>query len=83
MKKINWQLASINEIAIHISNSPDTNYRQQLYYYRKTNNTVMLAKVEEAKRLADAKVQEINTCVLRLETGGVPPADPHRYDFCE
>lgn len=51
MKPINWQLSSAYEIAVRMLERPDINFRVQLHYYRKTNNKIMIDRLEEAKKI--------------------------------
>ena len=54
MKHVNWQLMTVEELStMFIEMGKDTNkLRQQKHYYKRTENVVMLGRIEEAVRLA-------------------------------
>lgn len=54
MSKTNWQLSTVEELsAMIVEMGKDTNkLRQQKHYYKRTENVVMLGRIDEAVRLA-------------------------------
>lgn len=70
MKKINWQLATVYELAVHISKSTNGSFRRQLHHYRSTNNALMLTKIDEAKKIADAILKAESIEKAQIERGG-------------
>ena len=71
MSKQNWQLLTIDQIALTIVRTgKDALYRQQKHYYRQSNNTIMLDRLCQAEALAQTIIQEIDLAVLHLENVG-------------
>lgn len=53
MTKQNWQLLTVEQLAIIvIQTKKDALYRQQKHYYKTSNNTIMLDRLNQAEALA-------------------------------
>lgn len=51
MTKFYWQEKSIQELALHIYSTTSGSVKQQINYYKLTNNNDMLLKIAQAKKL--------------------------------
>lgn len=50
MSKFNWQMASINDLVHYILDKDNDNLvRQQINYYKRVDNKVMLERIDTAK----------------------------------
>lgn len=70
MSKFNWQLSTIDELAQHIYNSPPNSIKQQVNYYKCTNNNIMLGRVAAAKKLVKLWKLEEEVSKLKVELYG-------------
>ena len=69
MSKFNWQLASIEEIALYIGDGKENVMRQQVNYYKLCKNNVMLDRISKAKKLATLWKLEEQVSKLKEEIG--------------
>lgn len=69
MTRFNWQLASLEEMAVEVYNGTQSRVNQQLFHYRKKNNVVMLDRLSKAIKLSKAWELEDAAKVLKLELG--------------
>jgi len=69
MKRFNWQLASVEELALEIQCATNTRISQQLFHYRKQDNKVMIDKMNTARKLVLLWNAEDQAKVLKLELG--------------
>lgn len=51
MKRFNWQISTIKEIAEELENITATRLGTQIGHYRKAENLFMLEKIEKARKL--------------------------------
>lgn len=69
MKRFNWQMASIEEMAVEIQYATQTRLSQQLFHYRKQKNDVMLDRLSKAIKLCKLWSLEQQVKAARLELG--------------
>lgn len=69
MSKHNWQLSTVEEIAVYIPTTKANILNQQVFYYKKTCNTEMLERITKAKRivLLGKLEQEIRDLKIQIE----------------
>lgn len=69
MKRFNWQMASIEELAVEIQYATNTRISQQLFHYRKQKNDVMLDRLSKAMKLCKLWSLEEQVKTLKVEIG--------------
>lgn len=70
MTKFYWQEKTIQELALHIYSTTANSVKQQVNYYRLTNNNDMLLKIAQAKKLTKLWKLEEEVVKLKAELYG-------------
>lgn len=65
MKKFNWQMASVEEIAEEIKDSTPNRVSCQVDHYKKHGNEVMLERIERAVKIV--KLAKLREQVVQIE----------------
>lgn len=65
MKKFNWQMATVEEIAEEIKDAPHNRISRQVDHYKKQCNIVMLERIEKAMKIV--KLSKLREQVVQIE----------------
>lgn len=65
MKKFNWQMATVEEIAEEIKDSTHNRISRQVDHYKKHDNQVMLERIDKAIKIV--KLAKLREQVVELE----------------